>query len=288
MKAAITSIFEFMSKPKRSLSMIQPNMQNYAIALALFTLIYASGCGVNNKEWNLNTLFEKSKDKFKNNSLVGAQEDNTRIVATSQIIDPAGETISFPGRPVDLALNNSGTVLAVKNISSIVFMSTEKQSVMQTLKLPAGGNSFTGIIWSADDQKVWTTDTQGYLRSAKLTNGSYAWDDAILLPGPNPDDKSGPYPGGLTIDDQKGYAYVALSRTNTLGIVNLKTKQLESQIRVGIAPYTVLIHENTAYVSNWGGRQPVSGDKTGPSGGSNVIVDPKTGIASSGTVILAE
>lgn len=284
MKAAITSIFEFMSKPKRSLSMIQPNMQNYAIALALFTLIYASGCGVNNKEWNLNTLFEKSKDKFKNNSLVGAQEDNTRIVATSQIIDPAGETISFPGRPVDLALNNSGTVLAVKNISSIVFMSTEKQSVMQTLKLPAGGHSFTGIIWSADDQKVWTTDTRGYLRSAKLTNGSYAWDDAILLPGPNPDDKSGPYPGGLTIDDQKGYAYVALSRNNTLGIVNLKTKQLESQIRVGIAPYTVLMHENIAYVSNWGGRQPVSGDKTGPSGGSNVIVDPKTGIASSGTV----
>jgi YVTN family beta-propeller protein len=288
MKAVITSMFEFMSKLKVSLIMIQSNRQNFAIIIAFFSLISLSGCGVNNKEWNLNTLFEKSKDKFKSNSVVGAQEDNTRIVATSQIIDPAGETISFPGRPVDLALNNSGTVLAVKNISSIVFMSAEKQTVMQTLKLPAGGHSFTGITWSADDQKVWTTDTRGYLRSAKLINGSYAWDDAILLPGPNPGDKSGPYPGGLTIDDQKGYAYVALSRNNTLGIVNLKTKQLESQIRAGIAPYTVLIHENTAYVSNWGGRQPISGDKTGPSGGSNVVVDPKTGIASSGTVSVVD
>lgn len=284
MKAVITSMFEFMSKLKVSLIMIQSNRQNFAVIIAFSSLISLSGCGVNNKEWNLNTLFEKSKDKFKSNSVVGAQEDNTRIVATSQIIDPAGETISFPGRPVDLALNNSGTVLAVKNISSIVFMSAEKQTVMQTLKLPAGGHSFTGITWSADGQKVWTTDTRGYLRSAKLINGSYAWDDAILLPGPNPGDKSGPYPGGLTIDDQKGYAYVALSRNNTLGIVNLKTKQLESQIRVGIAPYTVLMNENTAYVSNWGGRQPISGDKTGPSGGSNVVVDPKTGIASSGTV----
>ncbi|HQS04582.1 MAG TPA: bifunctional YncE family protein/alkaline phosphatase family protein, partial [Daejeonella sp.] len=264
--------------------MILSNMQNYAIALTFFSLISLSGCGVNNKEWDFNTLFENSKDKFKNNSVVGAQEDNTRIVATSQIIDPAGETISFPGRPVDLALNNSGSVLAVKNNTSIVFMSAEKHTVMQTLKLPAGGHSFNGITWSSDDQKVWTTDSRGYLRSAKLISGSYAWDDAILLPGPTPGDKSGPYPGGLTIDDQKGYAYVALSRNNALAIVNLKTKQLELQIRVGISPYSVLMHENIAYVSNWGGRQPISGDKTGPSGGSNVVVDPKTGIASSGTV----
>jgi YVTN family beta-propeller protein len=288
MKSVITSIFEFLSKPKRLLTMIQSYRQNYAIAIAFFSLFCLSGCGVNTKEWNLNALFEKSKDKFNNNSVVGAQEDNTRIVATSQIIDPAGETVSFPGRPVDLALNNSGKILAVKNNTSIVFMDAEKHTVVQTLKLPAGGHSFNGISWSSDDQKVWTTDSRGYLRSAKLTKGSYSWEDAILLPGPNPDDKSGPYPGGLTIDDQKGYAYVALSRNNTLGLVNLKTKQLESQIPVGIAPYTVLMHENKAYVSNWGGRQPISGDKTGPSGGSNVVVDPKTGIASSGTVSVVD
>jgi YVTN family beta-propeller protein len=288
MKSVIASIFEFKSKPKRSLYMIQSYRQHYAIAIAFFSLFCLSGCGVNTKEWNLNALFEKSKDKFNNNSVVGAQEDNTRIVATSQIIDPAGETVSFPGRPVDLALNNSGKTLAVKNNTSIVFMDAEKHTVVQTLKLPAGGHSFNGIIWSSDDQKVWTTDSRGYLRSAKLTKDSYAWEDAILLPGPNPDDKSGPYPGGLTIDDQKGYAYVALSRNNTLGIINLKTKQLESQIPVGIAPYTVLMHENKAYVSNWGGRQRISGDKTGPSGGSKVVVDPKTGIASSGTVSVVD
>ena len=284
MKSVITSIFEFMSKPDRSLTMIQSNRQYYAFAIAFLTLISLTGCGINNKEWNLNTLFEKTKDKFKNNSEVGVQEDNTRIVATSQIIDPAGETISFPGRPVDLALNNSGTVLAVKNNTSIIFMNADKHNVIQTLKLPAGGHSFTGITWSSDDQKVWTTDSKGYLRSAKSTNGAFNWDDAILLPGPNTSDKTGSYPGGLTIDDQSGYAYVALSLNNTLGIVNLKTKQLEFQIPVGIAPYTVLVHNGKAYVSNWGGRQPLSGDKTGPSGGSNVVVDSKTGIASSGTV----
>jgi hypothetical protein len=43
---------------------------------------------------------------------------------------------------------------------------------MQTLKLPAGGHSFNGITWSSDDQKVWTTDSRGYLRSAKLTTAA--------------------------------------------------------------------------------------------------------------------
>jgi YVTN family beta-propeller protein len=285
MKSVLTSIFEYLSKFNlRSLKMIEPSKRNFAIALIFIILTSLAGCGLNKKDWNMNTLFEKVKDQFKNNSIVGLQEDNTRIVATSQLIDPAGETIHFAGRPVDLALNNSGSLLAVKNNTSIVFMNAEMHKVIQTLKLPSGGHSFTGITWSLDDQKVWTTDTKGYLRAARSANGSFIWDDAILLPGLDANDKSGSYPGGLAIDNEKGIAYVALSRNNTLGIVNLKTKQLESQIKVGISPYTVLIQNNYAYVSNWGGRQPLSGDKVGPSGGSSVVIDPKTGIASTGTV----
>ncbi len=42
------------------------------------------------------------KDKFEKKSLVGKQKDESYIVPTFQIIDPAGTTIAFPGRPVDL------------------------------------------------------------------------------------------------------------------------------------------------------------------------------------------
>jgi DNA-binding beta-propeller fold protein YncE len=207
--------------------MIEPSRRNFAITLIFITLTSLAGCGMNKKDWNMNALFEKVKDQFKNNSVIGLQDDNSRIVATSQLIDPAGETINFPGRPLDLALNNSGSLLAVKNNAAIVFMNAELHQVIQTLKLPSGGLSFNGIAWSLDDQKVWTTDTKGYLRSARSANGSFIWDDAILLPSLDANDKSGSYPGGLTIDHEKGIAYVALSRNNTLGIVNLKTKQLE-------------------------------------------------------------
>ncbi|MEJ7829417.1 MAG: hypothetical protein WKF91_14500, partial [Segetibacter sp.] len=126
---------------------------------------------------------KSAKDKFEQKSLVGKQKDESYIVPTSQIIDPAGTTIIFPGRPMDLALNPDETILAVKNLTNIIFFNAVNQSIKQTLALPAGGNTFTGICWSDNGQKLWTTDTRGNLRSAKLqTSGLFAWDDEILLP----------------------------------------------------------------------------------------------------------
>ena len=86
------------------------------------------------------------------------------------------------------------------------------------------------------------------------------------------------------MDEDRGLAYVTMSRNNSVGIVNLAGRKLESEIPVGIAPYTVVLHGQKAYVTNWGGRRPRDGEKTGPTSGSRVLVDPKTGVASSGTV----
>ncbi|MBC7922621.1 MAG: hypothetical protein H7Z75_16185, partial [Ferruginibacter sp.] len=234
------------------------------------------------------TVQENHRDVVGKEALVGPQGDGTYVVGTSQLIDPAGKTVTFPGRPVDLALNPAETILAVKNMSDVVFFNVANQSVTQTLPLPKGvGNTFKGIGWSSNGKQVWTTDTKGFLLSATLQgNGSFAWDDKILLPGPAEGDEKGSYPGGFAIAE--GMIYVALNRNNTLGVVNVRTGVLEKQIPVGVAPYTVVIKGNKAYVSNWGGRQPRAGDKTGPSSGSSVVVDPKTGVAASGTVSVVD
>src|SRR4051794_2108502 len=81
------------------------------------------------------------KDRFERNSIAGKQKDGTYVVPTSQIIDAAGTTITFPGRPVDLALNPDETILAVKNLTDIVFFDVANQSIKQTLALPQGGNT---------------------------------------------------------------------------------------------------------------------------------------------------
>ncbi|MBC7923581.1 MAG: hypothetical protein H7Z75_21095 [Ferruginibacter sp.] len=256
--------------------------------LALLALIGLGGCGSNQQSSEPENRLAEAPDAFPAQAQVGPQPDSTFVVATSQIIDPAGETVAFPGRPVDLALNAAGTVVAVKNKNDLVFLRAATHQIQQTLPLPSGGFTFTGIAWSTNGEKVWTTDTKGYLRSAKATNGVFAWQDSIRLPGPQPADEDGPYPGGLALDEKRGHIYVALSRNNALVVVNLATGKVEAQIPVGIAPYTVVIQDDKAYVSNWGGRQPRAGDKTGPSGGSSVVVDPKTGVAASGTVSVVD
>jgi YVTN family beta-propeller protein len=242
------------------------------------------------------------KDKFAKKSRVGKQKDGSYIVSTSQIIDPAGNQVTFPGRPTDLAISSSERLLAIKNMQDILFMDVATRSITQTLPLPSGGNTFTGIGWSNGDQTVWTTDTKGYLRSATLqSDGSFAWAEEILLPSqilPGGKfaweneilDKSArgrnglEYPGGFAIDEQRGYIYVALNRNNAMGFIDMKTRKFVAHVPVGIAPFAVIVVGNKAYVTNWGGRLPKAGDKTAMSAGTPVVIDPVTGIASSGTV----
>ena len=233
----------------------------------------------------LDEALQKTPDAYFENAFVGPQEDGTYIVATSQRIDPAGENITFSGRPVDLALNPDESILAVKNINNLVFINPSTKEIIQTLALPKGGNTFTGIGWSDGGQKVWTSDTRGRLRAAeKKEDGSFDWTIEILLPSPDENDENGAYPGGLVIDESNKLLYVTLNRNNTLAAVNLTTNEVEAQIPVGIAPYTVKLVGAKAYVTNWGGRRPKDGDTTGPTSGSKAVVDPETGIASSGTV----
>jgi len=233
----------------------------------------------------LDEALRKAPDAYFEKAFVGPQDDGTYIVATSQRIDPAGVHITFPGRPVDLALAPDESIVAVKNINNIVFINPLTKEIIQTLALPKGGNTFTGIIWSDAGQKVWTTDTRGRLRAAeKQENGSFAWTIEILLPGPDDKDKNGAYPGGLAIDEVHKLMYVTLNRNNTIAVVNLSNNEVKAQIPVGIAPYTIKLVGTKAYVTNWGGRQPMDGDATGPTSGSEAVVDPETGIGSSGTV----
>jgi len=77
---------------------------------------------------------------------------------------------------------------------------------------------------------------------------------------------------------------VALNSNNSVGVVNLNSGKLEKQIPVGIAPYSVIINKDKAYVTNWGGRHSNPNDMTALSSGTPVVIDNKTGVASSGTV----
>ncbi len=75
-----------------------------------------------------------------------------------------------------------------------------------------------------------------------------------------------------------------MSRNDSVGVVDVASGELQREIPVGMAPYTIHRVGRKGYVSNWGGRRPRTGDVTGPSSGSEIVVDPSTGVAASGTI----
>ena len=114
-----------------------------------------------------------------------------------------------------------------------------------------------------------------------------AWGRKIALPGPG--GKGDSHPGGLALSADEKRAYVCLSRNNSLGIVDLESGTLTKELPVGIAPFDVALMADgkTAFVSNWGGRHPKSGEKTAKSSGTDTLVDDRT-VAASGTVSVVD
>ncbi len=232
---------------------------------------------------------------------IGPQPDGTVLVPTSQLLSPAGHQVVFPGRPTDLAFSPDGKLLAVKNMSDILLVRMQDRAVLQTLPVARGGLGFTGILFSEDGRKIYTTDSEGSILIAALSAANTAqWEDPIRLPGPAAVETAAPglsptvptknpsSPGGLALDSERQLLWVTLSRNNALGVVDLKTRELKL-IPVGMVPFGIMLGpSNKAYVTNWAGRKPRDGEAVANSSGSKVLVDPATGVANSGTVSVVD
>jgi YVTN family beta-propeller protein len=221
------------------------------------------------------------------NLQVGPQPDGSILVPSNQLLRPAGIQVYFPGRPVDLALTPDGEMLVVKNRRSLDVIRISDLSVIQSLEFRESGSSFTGLSVSGDGRRIFVTDAQDQIHIAGLTqNLTLRWIDSITLPSPSIGGY--PVPGGLVLDEKQNKIYVTLSRNNTLATVDLADYTVK-EIPVGIAPYEVVLASGSkAYVSNWGGRIPLSGEPVYETSGSRVLVDPRTGIASNGTVSVVD
>jgi len=210
---------------------------------------------------------------------VGDTSRGGTFVATGQTVRPAGDVVAFAGRPVDLALSPDGRMVFVKNISGLVVLDAKSWTVRQTLT-SKDGNSMHGLAVTDDGQQVYVTTAGNWLLEAVVgADGKLAWGKRIEIPGKG----KGSYPCGLAVRGQR--AYVAVSRNNSLAFVDLETGKLESELPVGVAPFDVVLSPDgaTAYVSNWGGRQPKAGERTMKSSTTETLVDER-GIPCSGTI----
>ena len=219
---------------------------------------------------------------------VGPLGDGGQVVATSQLIHPAGASLQFGGRPVDLVLSPDGRTLFVKDDRGLVVIDTQQWKIRQETKFPRGGGSMHGLLVTRDGARVYATTASNQLWEAKVgVDGILTWGRCVDLAGPGGDADGGHASclWGIALSPDEKTIYVCLSRNNSLAVVDLDASKLVREIPVGVAPYDVLISAdgNTAYVSNWGGRRPAKGDRTAMSSGTDTVADAR-GIACSGTV----
>lgn len=220
--------------------------------------------------------------------VVGPAGENANIVPTSQLVHPAGPSIEIAGRPVDLALTADGATLLVKDNRGLVVIDAKAWELRQELPFEKEGGSMVGIAVTRDGHSAFLTTAKNSLIEAICgDDGKWKWGRKIELPGP--EGKGNSFPCGIALTPDDKTAYVCLSRNNTLGVIDLESGKLTTQIDVGIAPYAVALHPTRpeVYVTNWGGRRTHTGDKTADSAGTPALIDER-GIAASGTVSIVD
>lgn len=207
---------------------------------------------------------------------------------TWQILKPAGQQVSFGGRPVDMVIAPDGKTVYVKDDRGLVVLDADAWKLRQELKFVEGGGSMTGLAVNRTGTRVYATTAQNLLCEARVEpDGQLVWERKILLPGPNEQGNS--HACGIALDANETTAYVCLSRNNSLAVVDLKKGERLKEIPVGIAPFGVVLSPDgkRAYVSNWGGRAPKEKERKAVSSGTDVSVDER-GVANSGTVSVVD
>ncbi len=228
-----------------------------------------------------------ASESFGRDIKIGPAGKDTYVASTRQLIRPAGQSLSFSGRPVDLALSPDGKTVYVKTNISLLVVDAASWTIRQELPLDTPG-SYHGIAVTADGSKVYvSTARNALIEFSVAADGVVSVGRKIEIPGVA--EKVSSTPCGIALLPDRKKACVCLSRNNTLAVLDLASGAVEKEIPVGIAPFDVVLSPDglTAWVSNWGGRRARQGDRTQTSAGTPTPTDERS-VACTGTVSLVD
>jgi YVTN family beta-propeller protein len=240
---------------------------------------------------------------------VGRRDPSRTVLPVNQVITPAGRQVELPGlRPQALALSPDGRLLLTAGkTAELVVVDPATGSIRQRVPLPTttypkapSGNvlrpdeegqiSYTGLRFAPDGRRAFLSDVNGSVVAFDVVpGGTLSVARAIRLPEANAPRRKEEIPAGLAVSPDGRHLYVCGNLSNTLLEVDVASGRAVRTFGVGVAPYDVVLVGGKAYVSNWGGRRPATGDLTGPAGrGTLVKVDPVRRVASEGSVTVVD
>ncbi|CRK81228.1 40-residue YVTN family beta-propeller repeat-containing protein [Neobacillus massiliamazoniensis] len=236
-----------------------------------------------------------AKDGAFGSTLVGRQPNGSVMTASNHLLTPAGKTVEFPGNPMSVAVNPNGkTAVALdgggKGGKGLNIMDLTTGKLIGT-NVDIGLPNAWGLAYSPDGKTLYATGLNNQWKAVIATmsvadDGTPTVTSTLSLPSASVGGDINPLDMAFGPDGKK--LLVALNRDNSLGVVDLQSGKLTTQIPVGNAPASVMVNGNTAYVTNQGGRKANSGDFTMNSSGTQVVSHPELGTTTTGTVSVVD
>ncbi len=241
---------------------------------------------------------------------VGRKGGAQAVTPVNQTLTPHGTSIDLPGlRPQALALSADGSRIYVSGkTSELLVIDAAQGDILQRVSLPSeeattlspvstheldpDGDaqlSFTGLLSSPDGRFVYLSNVNGSIKVFTVDEeGTLHPSHSIPLPEAGAPRRRAEIPSGLALHPDGRHLLVCGNLSNRLLEVDLSTGECGRTFDVGVAPFDVVVAAGHAFVSNWGGGRPQSGDRTGPAGlGTKVRIDER-GIASEGSVTIID
>ncbi len=198
------------------------------------------------------------------------------VITTRQTITPAGVPTVFLGKVFGVAFGQSSSELWILSATQLYQMDWQSNRVISNITHGAS----PGLMGLSRQDHVYVSAIP---RRKKV--GLFRVENGSLVPVA--EDLGTNIAGSPGIGG--GIAVLPLIANNKAAIIDLSGGKVRAFVDTGIAPFAAVVNKpgTVAYVSNWGGRRPVKGDKTAPTGlardADQVVVD-EHGIASTGSV----
>ncbi|MFD2572734.1 alkaline phosphatase family protein [Spirosoma soli] len=171
-------------------------------------------------------------------------------------LTPAGRSLELGDLPLNIAVSASSKRLAVTNngqgTQTIQLIDAQNEKVLQSIEIP---KSFYGLKFSRDEQFLYASGgNDNWIMKYALTGNKLVLNDSIKL-GKKMTEKISPV--GIEIDDTRNLLYVVTKENNSLYILDLKSKAIVHQEKLGHEGYTCVLSPShkELFISLWGGKK---------------------------------
>ncbi|WP_329318201.1 alkaline phosphatase family protein [Streptomyces sp. NBC_01262] len=224
---------------------------------------------------------------------VGQTTANGQVISSDQYINPYGtRTVVNDGKIMSSTVSPDGTRLAASvadGDASLIVMDLTTGQVKQKvgtnaaddLRISSGSVGQEGPTYSPDGKQLWLGQANGYTRFTVNADGTLAAPTAVPIAA---DGAKQALVGAAVFSADGSTVYSAVNGQNKVVAIDAATGTVKQSWAVGNAPRGIALVGGKLYVSNEGGRPAKAGDTTINSYGTDVVANPKTGAATTGTV----